>query len=216
MRSLVLVKLPFPAIPAVLGCKDNYYYRNKMEFSFTDRRWLTDEEVKQGTEFEHRNGLGFHVPGNFWGVLDVQHCYLQADPSNKIRLAVKEFALQHGYTFFNLQKQFGMLRNLMVRNTSIGELLVLVSFSSENDEEKIENLMQFIGATFPEITTLQYVYNPKRNDTIFYDLEPVVYKGNDHIVEQLANYRFKIGPKSFFQTNSVQAKVLYDITKEFC
>ena len=206
-------KVAFPPIPEVLGCKDNYYYRNKMEFSFTDRRWLTDAEVRQGIEFEHRNGLGFHVPGNFWGVLDIQHCHLQADPSNKIRLAVKEFALTNGYTFFNLQKQFGMLRNLMVRNTSIGELLVLISFY-ENDEEKIEKMMQFLSATFSEITSLQYVYNPKHNDTI-YDLEPVVYKGNDDIVEQLGKYRFKIGPKSFFQTNSVQAKVLYDVTKEF-
>lgn len=206
-------KVAFPPIPEVVGCKDNYYYRNKMEFTFTDRRWITDAEVAAGTEFEHRNGLGFHVPGNFWGVLDVEHCYLQADPSNKIRLAVKDFALKSGYTFFNLQKQFGILRNLMVRNTSIGELLVLVSFF-EKDEEKIEKLMQFLSITFPEITSLQYVYNPKKNDTI-YDLEPVVYKGNDHIVEQLGNYRFKVGPKSFFQTNSVQAKVLYDITKEF-
>ena len=206
-------KVAFPIIPEVVGCKDNYYYRNKMEFSFTDRRWLTDAEVATGQEFEHRNGLGFHVPGNFWGVLDVEHCYLQADPSNKIRLAVKDFALKNGYTFFNLQKQYGLLRNLMVRNTSIGELLVMVCFY-ENDEEKIGKLMQFISTEFPEITSLQYVYNPKKNDTI-YDLEPVVYKGNDHIVEQLGKYRFKVGPKSFFQTNSVQAKVLYDITKEF-
>jgi len=206
-------KVAFPPIPPVLGCESNYYYRNKMEFSFTDRRWLTDEEVKEGVEFEHRNGLGFHVPGSFSGVLDIEHCYLQAEPSNKIRLAVKEFALNNGYTFFNLHKQFGMLRNLMVRNTSIGELLVLLSFF-EKDEEKIEKMMQFLSSAFPEITSLQYVYNPKRNDTI-YDLEPVVYKGKDHIVEQLGKDRFKIGPKSFFQTNSVQAKVLYDVTKEF-
>lgn len=206
-------KVDFPPIPEVVGCVDNYYYRNKMEFSFTDRRWLTDAEVSAGTEFEHRNGVGFHVPGNFWGVLDVQHCYLQADPSNKIRLAVKDFALKNDYSFFNLQKQYGMLRNLMVRNTSIGELLVMVCFY-ENDAEKIETMMQFISTTFPEITSLQYVYNPKKNDTI-YDLEPVVYKGKDHIVEQLGKYRFKVGPKSFFQTNSIQAKTLYDITKEF-
>jgi len=206
-------KVAFPAIPAVVGCADNYYYRNKMEFSFTDRRWLTEAEVKEGVEFEHRNGIGFHVPGSFSGVLDIDHCYLQADPSNKIRLAVKDFALKNNYTFFNLHKQFGMLRNLMVRNTSIGELLVLVSFF-ENDEEKIEKMMQFLSSTFPEITSLQYVFNPKRNDTI-YDLEPMVYKGKDHIVEQLGKYQFKVGPKSFFQTNSVQAKILYDVTKDF-
>ena len=206
-------KIDFPEMPDVLGCENNFFYRNKLEFAFTDRRWLTEEEIKSDATFEHRNALGFHVPGSFSGVIDIEKCWLQADPSNQIRIAVKEFALKNGYTFFNLKEQNGLLRNLMVRTTSIGEVLVLVSFF-ENDEEKISTLMKFLSETFPQITSLQYVWNPKRNDTI-YDLEPVVYKGNGYIIEQLGNYKFKIGTKSFFQTNSVQAKVLYDITKQF-
>lgn len=203
----------FPPIPEVVGCADNYYYRNKLEFAFTDRRWLTDEEVASGQSYEHRNGVGFHVPENFLGVIDVEHCWLQADPSNQLRLAVRDFALQNGYSFFNLGKQFGLLRNMLVRTSSIGEILVLLSFF-ENDEEKINALLTYLSEKFPQITSLQYVHNPKKNDTI-YDLEPKVFKGKDHIIEQLGSYKFKIGPKSFFQTNSAQAKVLYDITKQF-
>lgn len=203
----------FPAIPEVVACADNYYYRNKLEFAFTDRRWLTDEEVASGKTYDHRNGVGFHVPENFLGVIDVEHCWLQADPSNALRLAVRNFALENGYTFFNLGKQFGLLRNMLVRTTSIGEILVLISFF-ENDEEKINALLTHLSENFPQITSLQYVINPKKNDTI-YDLQPHVFKGKDHIIEQLGSYKFKVGPKSFFQTNSAQAKVLYDITKEF-
>lgn len=206
-------KLTEAEIPPVLGCQNNFYYRNKLEFAFTDRSWLTLEQINSGQNFEQRNALGFHVPGSFSGVIDIDKCYLQADPSNPIRLAVKEFALQNGYTFFNLKQQHGLLRNLMVRTASTGQLLVLFSFF-ENDEEKINALLQHVAENFPQITSLQYVINPKRNDTI-YDLQPQVYKGQNHIVEQLGNYKFKIGPKSFFQTNSVQAKVLYDVAKDF-
>lgn len=206
-------KVQMPPIPDVLGSESNFYYRNKLEFAFTDRRWLTDEEIKSGAQYEHRNALGFHVPGSFSGVLHVEHCYLQAEPSNAIRLAVKEFALNNGYRFFNLKEQSGFLRNLMVRTTSTGEVLVLFSFF-ENEEEKIAAILKSVSERFPEITSLQYVINPKRNDTI-YDLAPLVYKGKSFITEQLGDYRFKIGPKSFFQTNSPQAKVLYDITAEF-
>jgi len=206
-------KVDFPEMPDVLGCENNFFYRNKLEFAFTDRRWLTDEEIKSGKDFEHRNALGFHVPGSFSGVIDIEKCWLQADPSNQIRLAVKEFALKNGYTFFNLKQQNGLLRNLMIRTTSVGEILVLLSFF-ENDADKIEALLTYVNEKFPSITSLQYVINPKRNDTI-YDLQPQVYKGRDYIIEQLGNYNFKIGTKSFFQTNSIQAKVLYDVTKEF-
>lgn len=206
-------KIDFPEIPEVLGCSHNFYYRNKLEFAFTDRRWLTEEEIKSGATFDNRNAVGFHVPGSFSGVIDIEKCYLQNEPSNAIRLAVKEFALKNGYSFFNLKEQHGLLRNMMVRITSVGEILVLLSFF-ENDEPKITALMQSLAEQFPQITSLQYVWNPKRNDTI-YDLEPKVYKGKDHIIEQLGSYRFKVGPKSFFQTNSVQAKVLYDVAKDF-
>jgi 23S rRNA (uracil1939-C5)-methyltransferase len=206
-------KLKDVLIPDVLGCTNNYYYRNKLEFAFTDRRWLTNEEIATGQTFEHRNALGFHVPENFRGVIDVKHCYLQADPSNAIRLAVKEYAIQNNLPFFNLSKQEGLLRNLMIRTTTTGELLVLLSFF-ENRPKEIEGIMNFIATRFPQITSLQYVINAKGNDTI-YDLEPLVFKGGAHMIEQLGSYKFKIGPKSFFQTNSVQAKVLYDITREF-
>lgn len=206
-------KIDFPQIPDVIGCEENFYYRNKLEFAFTDRRWLTEEEINSGETFEHRNALGFHVPGSFSGVIDIDRCYLQADPSNQIRTAIKEFALKNGYTFFNLKDQNGLLRNLMIRLSAIGEILVLISFY-ENDEEKIQTLLKYVSEQFPSITSLQYVINSKRNDTI-YDLETKVYKGKDHIIEQLGNYKFKIGTKSFFQTNSVQAETLYDITKEF-
>ena len=168
-------KVAFPAIPEVIGCGDNYYYRNKLEFTFTDRRWLTDEEIRNGQTFEHRNGLGFHVTGNFRGVLDIEHCYLQADPSNQIRLAIRDFALQNKYPFFDLVKQQGFLRNLLIRTTSTGEILVLISFY-ENDDDKIKHLLRFVDSKFPEITSLQYVINSKRNDTI-YDLETIAFKG---------------------------------------
>ncbi|HLP52834.1 MAG TPA: 23S rRNA (uracil(1939)-C(5))-methyltransferase RlmD [Chitinophagales bacterium] len=206
-------KIDFPEMPDVLGCTENFFYRNKLEFAFTDRRWLTVEEINSGADFGHRNALGFHVPGSFSGVIDIQKCWLQGDPSNAIRLAVKQFALDNGYTFFNLKDQNGLLRNLMVRTTSIGELLVLVSFY-EDDKEKREALLNHIYELFPQITSLQYVVNSKRNDTI-YDQELQVYKGRDYIIEQLGQYKYKIGAKSFFQTNSTQAKNLYDITKEF-
>lgn len=206
-------KVEFPEIPATVGCEQNYYYRNKLEFTFTDRRWISDEEVKAGTEFEHRNGLGFHVPGNFWGVIDVERCYLQADPSNNIRIAVRDYALANNIPFFNLHKQFGYLRNLLIRTTSTGELLVLLSVYEDRPEE-LKGIMEFILKEFPQVTSLQYVVNPKRNDTI-YDLDIQVYHGRAYIIEQLGDYKFKIGPKSFFQTNSAQGKLLYDITKEY-
>ncbi len=206
-------KLTKTDIPPVLGCENNFYYRNKLEFAFTDRRWLTYEEINSGKEFEHRNALGFHVPGSFSGVIDIDNCYLQADPSNQIRMAVKDFALKNGFTFFNLKQQHGLLRNLMVRTTSTGQLLVLFSFF-ENDEQKINALLSYVVEKFPTISSLQYVVNAKRNDTIF-DLEPIVFKGENHIVEQLGGYKFKIGSKSFFQTNSAQAKHLYEIAKDF-
>ena len=206
-------KLDFPSIPEVIGCENDYYYRNKLEFAFTDRRWLTQQEIESSQNFEHRNGVGFHVHGNFMGVLDVNHCFLQADPSNQIRIAVRDFALANQFPFFNLGTQEGFLRNMTIRTTSTGEVLVLISFR-EKIMPQIEKLLDFLHQTFPQITSLQYVINTKRNDTI-YDLDTVVYKGRDHIIESLGKYKFKIGPKSFFQTNSKQAKALYDLTKNF-
>lgn len=205
-------KVEFPPIPEVAACNNDFYYRNKLEFAFTDRRWLTEAEIESGKTYPHRNGLGFHVPGSFSGVIDIEKCYLQGGLSNEIREAVRNFALQNNYTFFNLKEQAGLLRNLMIRTSTTGQTLVLLSFF-ENDGEKIERLLSYVNQTF-SISSLQYVVNPKRNDTI-YDLPINVFSGKDHIIETLGAYSFKIGPKSFFQTNPEQAKKLYDITKEF-
>jgi 23S rRNA (uracil1939-C5)-methyltransferase len=205
------VETPNGILP-ITGCDEPFHYRNKLEFGFTDRRWLTWEALNSGEEFD-RNGVGFHVPGSFSAVLDIDTCYLMKEPVNALRNGYKHFAIANGYTFFDLKHQHGFLRNLLIRITSLNEILVLLSVH-ENDEEKIQASMDYFLTTFPEITSLQYVVNPKRNDTI-YDLEPVVVKGESYIHEKLGDYTFKIGPKSFFQTNSRQAKRLYDITKEF-
>lgn len=205
-------KLSIPEVKPILGSRSDYFYRNKLEFSFTDRRWLTQDEIDGGQEFDRR-GLGFHVPGSFMMVLDVKKCWLQGDPSNAIRLAVRDFAIANDYSFFNIKTQDGLLRTMMIRTTSLGEIMVLVMFTSQ-DDEKIEALLGHLLEQFPQITSLQYVINNKRNDTI-YDLPTYVYSGKDHIVEQLGDYKFKVNPKSFFQTNSDQARVLYDVAKEF-
>lgn len=196
----------------IVGSDNQYFYRNKMEYGFTDRRWLTIEEINSGMEFD-RNGLGLHVAESFASVIDVNRCHLQADVANEIRNAVRNFAKLQGLSFFDLKQQHGFLRNLMIRTSAAGEILVLLSVT-ENNEKEISALMQFLQEKFPAISSLQYVINPKRNDTI-YDLEPVVFYGKNHIIEKLGKYSFKIGPKSFFQTNTAQAIKLYDITKEF-
>ncbi|MCS6934187.1 MAG: 23S rRNA (uracil(1939)-C(5))-methyltransferase RlmD [Chitinophagales bacterium] len=206
-------KTELPSVPEVIGSEPHYHYRNKLEFAFTDKRWLTDAEISSGAKFAERNGLGFHVPGNFLGVLDIEECHLQPEPSNSIRLAIREFARQQHYSFFNLKEQRGLLRNLMIRTATTGEVLVLLSFY-ENDPAAIATLLGFLSEKFPQITSLQYVINPKRNDTI-YDLSPIVYKGSSYIVETLGEYKFKIGPKSFFQTNTRQAITLYNVAAEF-
>ncbi|HEY0261652.1 MAG TPA: 23S rRNA (uracil(1939)-C(5))-methyltransferase RlmD [Chitinophagales bacterium] len=204
-------KIDIQEMKPILGCEESFFYRNKLEFGFTDRRWLTNEEVASGAEFDRR-GVGFHVPENFAGVLDIEKCHLQGGFSNELRNAIRTFAKEDNLSFFNLRSQEGFLRNLLVRNTSIGETLVLLAVA-ENNLEKIELLMQFIEQKFPQITSLQYVINQKRNDTI-YDLTPVVWKGKDHVIEMLGGNRFKIGAKSFFQTNSKQAEHLYAVAKE--
>lgn len=204
-------KIYTSGINDIIACENTFDYRNKLEFTFTNRKWLTNEEIDGGQEFERR-ALGFHIPGSFSGVLDIEQCLLMED-SNSIRLGIKNFALEHNYSFFNIKEKSGLLRNLLIRKTSIGELLVLLSFF-ENDKNKIHRMMQFVQNEFPTITSLQYVINPKANDTI-YDLVPIVLKGNMYITEALGKYKFHITPKSFFQTNSLQAKKLYDVVKSF-
>ncbi|WP_282050894.1 23S rRNA (uracil(1939)-C(5))-methyltransferase RlmD [Maribacter aquivivus] len=205
--------LDLPELTPILGSEQQYFYRNKMEFSFSDSRWLTLEEVKSDNQIEDRNALGFHIPGMWDKILDIKKCHLQKDPSNAIRLETKKFAVENGLTFFNPRNQYGMLRTLMIRTSSIGEIMILVQFF-ENDKEKRELLLNHLSLTFPEITSLLYVINPKQNDTI-YDQEIICFSGRDHIFEEMEGLKFKINAKSFYQTNSEQAYELYKITRNF-
>ena len=208
-----LGKIELPPVTPILGSKDIYFYRNKMEFSFSDSRWLSLEEIKSNREFEDRNALGFHIPGMWDKILDIKKCHLQQDPSNAIRNFVKEFAVANNIAFFNTREQYGLLRTLMIRTTSTGEIMVVVQFFAENEEQRIL-LLNAIAEKFPEITSLQYVINPKGNDTI-YDQEVICFKGRDHIFEEMEGLKFKINAKSFYQTNSKQAYELYKITRDF-
>ncbi len=205
--------LDLPELTPILGSEQQYFYRNKMEFSFSDSRWLTLEEVRSDNQIDDRNALGFHIPGMWDKILDIKKCHLQKDPSNAIRLETKKFATENGLTFFNPRNQYGLLRTLMIRTSSIGEIMVLVQFF-ENDKEKRELLLNHLSTTFPEITSLLYVINPKQNDTI-YDQEIICFAGRDHIFEEMEGLKFKINAKSFYQTNSEQAYELYKITRNF-
>ncbi len=205
--------LELPTITPILGSENQYFYRNKMEFSFSDSRWLTYDEINSKDEIEDRNALGFHIPGMWDKILDIKKCHLQADPSNAIRLAVKDFANKHELPFFNPRNQEGLLRTLMIRTSSNGEIMVLVQFFEDNKEQRTL-LMDFMKETFPEITSLLYVINQKQNDTI-YDQKIECYAGRDHIFEEMEGLKFKINAKSFYQTNSDQAYELYKITRDF-
>ncbi len=206
-------KVELPELTPILGSAEQYFYRNKMEFSFSDSRWLTQEEVDSDEDLGNRNALGFHIPGMWDKILDVKKCHLQADPSNAIRNAIKEFATEHNIAFFNTRNQTGLLRTLMLRTSSIGEVMVLIQFYKE-DTKKRELLLNYVKETFPEITALLYVINGKGNDTI-YDQEVICYNGRDHIFEEMEGLKFKINAKSFYQTNSDQAYELYKITRDF-
>lgn len=206
-------KIELTEVVPILGSKKQYYYRNKMEFSFSDSRWLTPEEINSDAEFEDRNALGFHIPGMWDKILDLKECHLQREPSNSIRLEVKDYAVKNNLSFFNTRKQEGFLRTLMIRTSSIGELMVLFQFYEENQPER-EKLLNHLADQFPEITSLLYVINPKGNDTL-YDLDVQCYKGRDYIVEEMEGLQFKINAKSFYQTNSEQAYELYKITRDF-
>ena len=204
-------KVNLPEMKPIFGAAKQQYYRNKLEYTFSDRRWLTLEEVR--TEGVHnKDALGFHMPGVFDKVIDIHHCYLQPDPSNQIRLAIKEFAQQHQWPFFNLRNQYGLMRSLMIRTSTTGDLMVLVQFF-EKELDKIEALMEFLKNKFPEISSLNYVVNKKGNDTIF-DQEVVTYHGKPYIEERMEGLTFRIGAKSFYQTNSEQAYELYKITRD--
>ena len=196
----------------ILGSKKTYNYRNKMEFTFSNKRWLTQEEILSNENIADKNALGFHVPGMFDKVIDIKTCHLQDEPSNTIRNRIREFALNNKLSFFDLKKQEGLLRNLMIRISKIGEIMVLVQFFND-DSKKINLLMSFIKDSFSEITSLLYTINTKPNNTI-YDQEIICYSGKNYIREKIENLTFKIGPKSFFQTNSEQAKLLYSSVRK--
>lgn len=208
-----LGKLDVPSINTILPSAHTTYYRNKLEYTFSNKKWLTNFELANKEIIPVHEGLGFHVPGRFDKVLDIHTCYLQPDLSNAIRDCVKQFTIEHQYTFFDLREQKGLLRNLIVRNNVKGEWMVIVCFHAE-EKEKREALLNHLSDKFPQITSLQYVINPKRNDTIN-DLDVICYKGDPFLMEEMEGIQFKISPKSFFQTNSTQAYELYKITRDY-
>ena len=205
-------KLTFDEITPILGNADEYYYRNKLEFGFSNKKWLTNEQIASKEEVENKNGLGYHIAGLFDKILDIHNCYLQPEPSNSIRNAVKEYALKNNLSFFGIRDKVGLLRTLLIRTTSTGEIMVVVSVF-EWQEKEVFALLDFLKETFPQITSLQYTHNPKGNDT-FFGLDIKTYYGRDHILEEMEGLKFKISAKSFYQTNSQQAYNLYKITRD--
>jgi 23S rRNA (uracil1939-C5)-methyltransferase len=210
-------KLQLPAIKPIIGSEATTYYRNKLEFTFSNTRWLTKEEIQQDSPLQERVALGFHVPGRFDKILPIEHCYLQAAPSNEIRLALENFALANEYTFYDLKNHQGLLRNLVIRTANTGDLMIIVLFG-ENQVKATESVLRFLQSKFPQITSLQYFINTKLNDS-YGDLEPIHFAGKPYIEEKMHSLSgrellFRIGAKSFFQTNSAQAQRLYQVAGE--
>ena len=206
-------KIELPEFEEILGSKEQFFYRNKMEFGFSNSRWMTDEEIQSGKEFDNKNALGFHIPRMWDKILDIEKCHLQQDPSNAIRNEVRSFANEHNLTFFNPREHSGLLRTLMIRTASTGEIMVLIQFF-ENDKKNMDLILNHLSEKFPAITSLLYVVNSKPNDTI-YDQEIVLFKGREYILEEMEGLHFSVNAKSFYQTNSDQAYELYKITREF-
>lgn len=204
-------KVNTSSMETILGSEQTTYYRNKLEYTFSNKRWLTNKDEE--TEENNMDALGFHVPGRFDKILDIDHCYLQEDPSNLLRNSVRDYAIGNKMSFYDLREHEGVLRNLIIRTSSTGEKMVIVVFAYP-EQEQITLLMGYIADKFPEITSLLYIINQKRNDTIF-DQDIHVFKGRDFIYEEMEGLKFKVGPKSFYQTNSKQAYELYKITREF-
>lgn len=206
-----ITKLQAPPVAPILGANPTEYYRNKLEFTFSNRRWLLEDEMK-ANKSPDSCVLGFHCSGYFDKIINVQHCYLQADPSNAIRLSVAEFAKAQGFSFYDFKEHRGLLRNLIIRTTTTGEVMLVVQFG-QVDEAKVAQVMHHLQTHFPQLASLQYVVNTKKNES-FYDLPVHLYHGQSFITEQISGLQFQIGPKSFFQTNPVQAQVLYRKIKE--
>ena len=208
-----LGKVELPEISPILGSAKTEFYRNKLEFTFSNKMWLTQEQVNSGEEFDNMNAVGFHIPGMFDKVLDVHKCWLQDDISNQVRNFIRDYCHKKDYTFFDLRNRGGLMRTLVVRTSSIGQLMLIVVFY-DDDKEQRDDLMAAIEKQFPQITSLLYVINQKANDTIA-DQEILVWSGEDHIFEEMEGLRFKIGPKSFYQTNSEQAHELYKVARDY-
>jgi 23S rRNA (uracil1939-C5)-methyltransferase len=206
-------KVSLPEINAIIGSSEEFLYRNKLEYTFSDKRWLTKEEVESTNQYDSENALGFHIPGLFDKVLDIKECHLQPEPSNSIRNAVKEYSQRNNLKFFNLREQEGFLRNLVIRNTLKGKVMVIVVFFHDNTRLR-EELLDFLASEFPQITSLMYVINSKKNDSLN-DQKVILYKGEYHLDEEMEGLTFRIGPKSFYQTNTKQAFVLYDTVRKF-
>ena len=207
-----IAKIPIPEINPILGSANTQFYRNKLEFTFSNKCWLTFEEMRSGVEYPDRNALGFHIPGAFDKVLDIKKCYLQENISNFIRLFIREYTLAKEYSFYDLKAQTGLMRTLMIRTASTGDIMLVVVFG-EDDKKKIQDVMSAIAEQFPQITSLQYVVNLKVNDTIG-DQDIILFKGKDYIEEEMEGLKFRVGAKSFYQTNSAQAYELYKVTRK--
>lgn len=209
-------KVNLPEFNQILGSVKTQGYRNKLEFGCSNRRWLTQDEIASGSDFTQMNAVGFHITGAFDKILPIEKCWLMDDLQNKIRNAIRDYAYEHDIVFYDIRKQCGLLRDIMVRNSDTGEWMVLIQFHYEKDEDEViaKNLLQHIAECFPEITSLLYVNNQKGNDT-FNDLNIEVFKGNDYIYETMDDLTFKVGAKSFYQTNTKQAYHLYSVVRDF-
>ena len=209
-------KVELPEINAILGSRKTQEYRNKLEFGFCNKKWLTNEQVASGEVFDNMNAVGFHITGAFDKILDIEECHLMTDINNRLRNAIREYAFENNLSFFDYRAQQGLLRNMMIRTSTTGELMLLMQFCIHTPEEEAQakDTLAFIHKTFPGVTSLLYVNNTKCNDTIG-DLDVCTYFGTDHIYEEMENLRFKVGPKSFYQTNSLQAYELYKVAREF-
>ncbi len=206
-------KVDIPEISPIIGSEDQYLYRNKLEYTFSSKRWLTEDEIKETGEIRQFNALGFHITGYFDKVLDIRQCHLQPEPTNVIRNAVREYAEKKKLEYFNYRDYSGFLRNLIVRTGSEGQVMIVVVFHHHYQNE-IPELLNFIKSVFPDITSLMYVVNPKRNDSIT-DLDVIPYYGEDHLIENVDGLKFRIGPKSFFQANLKQSVLMYRIVREY-
>lgn len=208
-----IAKIPFPELTPILGSDAIWEYRNKMEYTFSNKKWLTFDQLRSGEEFPERRAAGFHISGAFDKVLDINKCHLQDDLGNRLRLFIKKFGMDHDYSFYDLREQHGLLRTLMIRIASTGEVMAVMVFG-EDDQPKIKKLLDAVINEFPEITSLLYVINTKVNDTIS-DQEILLYKGKEFIEEEMEGLKFRVGPKSFYQTNSRQAYKLYSVARNF-